>query len=209
MFGGNFVHSYDIPTRKLKGTVVPELRVTELRLRQIEIDTKVPQRFRFPLFDKLCWYVGERYCNDLRQLRMYRPRPQTNTPQPVHPRILQGLESLADFLVSQVSVLEDPDAEDRTKKAVYDKIPSEIIKDPSALARELQWRVAAELNTIRTTQAEHDAVVADEVMWQGDIRETRNGKRKIPHPSVAAVKRKPKELRMVSPGSRTDNFHPP
>jgi F-box/leucine-rich repeat protein 10/11 len=38
VFGGNFVHSYDIPA--------------QLRLRQIEIDTKVPQRFRFPLFDK-------------------------------------------------------------------------------------------------------------------------------------------------------------
>jgi len=38
VFGGNFVHSYDIPT--------------QLRLRQIEIDTKVPQRFRFPYFDK-------------------------------------------------------------------------------------------------------------------------------------------------------------
>lgn len=26
--------------------------IAELRLRQIEIDTKVPQRFRFPFFDK-------------------------------------------------------------------------------------------------------------------------------------------------------------
>lgn len=52
VFGGNFVHSYDIPAREF--TFIPELSMltAELRLRQIEIDTKVPLRFRFPFFDR-------------------------------------------------------------------------------------------------------------------------------------------------------------
>lgn len=63
VFGGNFVHSYDIPTRENPcdyGVTPTAADPSELRLRQIEIDTKVPQRFRFPFFDrsvkcKLTW----------------------------------------------------------------------------------------------------------------------------------------------------------
>ncbi|RXK37331.1 hypothetical protein M231_05397 [Tremella mesenterica] len=127
VFGGNFLHSYDIDV--------------QLRMRQIEIDTKVPQRFRFPQLDRLCWYVASRYRTHLTQLRTYRPRVHTS---PLHPRILQGLTYLASFLISQTDILEDPTAEDKVRKSIWDRVPVEV-GDPVSLARELQWRVLREL----------------------------------------------------------------
>ncbi|KAF9050791.1 jumonji superfamily protein [Hymenopellis radicata] len=40
VFGGNFLHSYNIAT--------------------------LPRKFRFPLFTKLCWYVADKYLRDLK-----------------------------------------------------------------------------------------------------------------------------------------------
>ncbi|WWC90438.1 uncharacterized protein L201_005373 [Kwoniella dendrophila CBS 6074] len=131
VFGGNFIHSYDIDT--------------QLRLRQIEIDTKVPQRFRFPMFEKLCWFVAERYTAQLRQLRSYRPRATITTTQQLHSRVLNQLIHLADFLLNQISILHNPEKEERSKKLVWNRIPHEVIKDPEGLARELKWRVLREL----------------------------------------------------------------
>ncbi|WVN86153.1 uncharacterized protein L203_101314 [Cryptococcus depauperatus CBS 7841] len=133
VFGGNFLHSYSIET--------------QLRLRQIEIDTKVPQRFRFPFFDRLCWYVAERYVTELRQLRLFRPRATTYS-NPPHYRILQGLSSLSNFLISQVDILQNPEMEDKRKNLVYNRIPHDVVKDAEGLARELCWRVERELKNI-------------------------------------------------------------
>lgn len=63
VFGGNFLHSYNADTREFPRSLDSPLNSIatdsflslsggELRLRQIEIDTKVPQRFRFPMFDR-------------------------------------------------------------------------------------------------------------------------------------------------------------
>ncbi|WVF67599.1 hypothetical protein IAT40_002357 [Kwoniella sp. CBS 6097] len=132
VFGGNFIHSYSIDT--------------QLRLRQIEIDTKVPQLFRFPMFEKLCWYVADRHATLLRQLCAYRPRANgNNTLQAPHRHVLRNLIYLADFLISQIAILHNPEKEDKSKKLVYDRIPHEIVRDPEGLARELKWRVRREL----------------------------------------------------------------
>ncbi|ORX38273.1 hypothetical protein BD324DRAFT_620219 [Kockovaella imperatae] len=131
VFGGNFLHSFNIQA--------------QLRLRQIEIDTKVPQRFRFPFFDRLCWYVAEKYCAELRSLHAYRPRATAHAPTPPSTVVLDGLYALAQFLVDQASILEDPRAEDKRRKLIHDRIPAEIVHDPSGLARELLWRVQREL----------------------------------------------------------------
>lgn len=131
VFGGNFLHSYCIPT--------------QLRLRQIEIDTKVPQRFRFPFLEKLTWYVADRYTTDLRQLRAYRPKPLAITPSAPHIVVLRGLIVLADFLQSQVDILEDETADEKRKKLAYERIPGDVVKDPSGLVKELRWRVEREL----------------------------------------------------------------
>ncbi len=119
-----------------------DINSAEIRLRDIEIATKVPLRFRFPFLDRLCWYVAERYCRQLRAQTSYKAvkADAESTDEPVHPRILAGLAALADFLVRQLRIMENPSIEDKRRKAIHDKIPGDRIKDPSALARELRWR---------------------------------------------------------------------
>ncbi|KAL5016594.1 hypothetical protein ScPMuIL_006183 [Solemya velum] len=51
VFGGNFIHSFNI---------VQQLRVTE-----VEDKTHVPHKFRYPFYNEICWYVLARYLNCL------------------------------------------------------------------------------------------------------------------------------------------------
>ncbi|KAF9456493.1 jumonji superfamily protein [Collybia nuda] len=115
VFGGNFLHSYNVET--------------QFRVRSIEIATQVPKKFRFPMFSKLCWYVGDKLLRDLKA-----PVP-TKLPS----RVLSSMLSLADFLVSEVRILEG--GSEQAKKEVKDQVPADRIKDASAMARELRWRL--------------------------------------------------------------------
>lgn len=54
------------------------------------------------------------------------------------PRILSGILSLADFLVSEARILET--GTEQAKKEVREQIPADRIKDAPAAARELRWR---------------------------------------------------------------------
>lgn len=47
VFGGNFLHSFGI--------------VKQLKIGQVEESTKVPQKFRYPFFTEMLWYVLARY----------------------------------------------------------------------------------------------------------------------------------------------------
>ncbi|CAB3360728.1 Hypothetical predicted protein [Cloeon dipterum] len=47
VFGGNFLHSYGIEK--------------QLRIAKLEDTTKVPQKFRYPFFTEMLWYVLEKY----------------------------------------------------------------------------------------------------------------------------------------------------
>ncbi|CAG9862141.1 unnamed protein product [Phyllotreta striolata] len=51
VFGGNFLHSYGIDK--------------QLKIAQVEDSTKVPQKFRYPFFTEMLWYVLERYVHCL------------------------------------------------------------------------------------------------------------------------------------------------
>ncbi|KIR67901.1 JmjC domain-containing histone demethylation protein 1 [Cryptococcus bacillisporus CA1873] len=190
VFGGNFLHSYNVDT--------------QLRLRQIEIDTKVPQRFRFPMFDRLCWYVADKYCSDLRHLRAYRPRAST-IPKPPHFRVLQCLSYLANFLVSQTEILDDPEVEDKVRKLVHDRIPGDIVKDPEGLARELKWRVERELAASGLLRGEASGVGAEEPKSNGDV----NGSGKIKGKDVHRKKDRLSKVFDKKAASRTWDFHPP
>jgi hypothetical protein len=88
--------------------------------------------------------VADKYCSDLRACRAYRVRA-LSTLAPPHPVVLEGLVHLANFLISQTDIIENPDEEDKKRSLVFNKIPHEIVKDPSGLARELLWRVKREL----------------------------------------------------------------
>ncbi|KAG6865888.1 hypothetical protein C0991_010969 [Blastosporella zonata] len=115
VFGGNFLHSYDVGK--------------QLRVRKIEIATQVPKKFRFPMFSKLCWYVGDKVLRDLK------------SPSGVSfsDRVHESMSKLADFLVSEVRILES--GNEAAKKEVKDQIPADRVKDAAATARELRWRL--------------------------------------------------------------------
>ncbi|KAI0637306.1 hypothetical protein C8Q77DRAFT_1155150 [Trametes polyzona] len=113
VFGGNFLHSYNVPT--------------QLRVREIELATHVPKKFRFPFFVKLCWYAGEKYLRDLKAKEEFPPR------------VLESVEALADFLVSEARTMER--GAEPAKRQAKEEVPGDRIKDAPALARELRWRV--------------------------------------------------------------------
>lgn len=115
VFGGNFLHSYNV--------------ATQLKVRNIEIATQVPKKFRFPLFSKLCWYVGDKVLRDVKL--------SGGTAMP--PRVLESMLALVGFLVSEARTLEK--GSEAQRKEVREQIPSDRIKDASAMARELRWRV--------------------------------------------------------------------
>lgn len=54
------------------------------------------------------------------------------------PRVLSGILSLAEFLVSEARILET--GTEQAKKEVREQIPADRIKDAPAAARELRWR---------------------------------------------------------------------
>ncbi|KAI0956925.1 hypothetical protein AcW1_005482 [Taiwanofungus camphoratus] len=112
VFGGNFVHSYNV--------------ATQLKVREIEIATHVPKKFRFPFFVRLCWYAGERYLRDLKAKEEFSPR------------VLESVEDLADFLVSEARTMEC--GTEQAKREAREQVPGDRVKDAPALARELRWR---------------------------------------------------------------------
>lgn len=75
---------------------------------------------------RLCWYVGDKYLKDLK------------SHSELSERVMEGILSLADFLVSEVRILER--GSEQSKKEVKEQIPADRVKDAPALARELRWR---------------------------------------------------------------------
>lgn len=145
VFGGNFLHSYNVPIREclfLSDTVLL-MRSIELKVREIEINTHVPKKFRFPYFvrcvysapslylyschSRLCWYAAEKYLRDLKAKEEFSPR------------VLESVEALANFLVAEARAIER--GNDHAKRESKEQVPNDRVKDAPALARELRWRV--------------------------------------------------------------------
>ncbi|KAF8964078.1 JmjC domain-containing histone demethylation protein 1 [Flammula alnicola] len=133
VFGGNFLHSYDVATRTCAeyyhSQSFPIDPFPELRVREIEIATQVPKKFTFPMFTKLCWYVGDKYLRDIKSA----------SGVSFSPRVLNGILTLSEFLVSEARILEN--GTDQAKKEAKEHIPTDRVKDAPAMARELRWRV--------------------------------------------------------------------
>ena len=148
VFGGNFLHSYNVGTRKyLECPYIAYglTRMTELKVVDIEKTTRVPKKFRFPHFTKyhdfpvysspwltrlhlrLCWYVADKYLRDLKAKEEFSPR------------ILESLEALCSYLVLEVRTMER--GSEAAKRDAKEHVPTDRIKDAPALARELRWRV--------------------------------------------------------------------
>lgn len=76
---------------------------------------------------RLCWYVGEKYCKDLKAKEDFSLR------------VLKSLDALAAFLVSEARTIER--GSEAAKKEARENVPVDRVKDPGLLARELRWRV--------------------------------------------------------------------
>lgn len=123
VIGGNFLHSYNI--------------ATQLRVYQIELNTKVPKRFRFPYFVTMCWYVGWHYH---RLLETERTKHTLKRTEVVPTRVLHGLKSLAAFLVEQTYRLEEgaKGVSAERRRVAKENVPWQLIEDPTQMAADLQ-----------------------------------------------------------------------
>ena len=70
--------------------------VIELKVRDIEIATHVPKKFRFPYFVAMLWYVAYHYEEELQK-----------ADHGVSPRVLRSLKCLVAFLAVQVYRVSD------------------------------------------------------------------------------------------------------
>lgn len=130
-----------------------------------------------------------------------------------HPRILHGLQLLAGFLVSQVVIIENESISEDERSKVHGRVPSDLVKDPSGLARELKWRVERELGENPDTSAGDgsglvggsDGLVSTKPGGAGNpgsqttsrqFHEVGKGK------EIETDKSKAKKLRIKPPGSR-------
>lgn len=145
--------------------------------------------------------MADRYCNELRQIRAYRPRAATVAEAP-HRVVLDGLVHLAQFLITQADIIENPDEEDKKRSFVNGKIPQEIVKDPSGLARELLWRVKRELGEEADASTEKGST--NGILPSGQS----NGFDIKPKVEQGSKARSIKRMRIVPSKSRTSAFSP-
>lgn len=148
VFGGNFLHSYGIDK--------------QLRIAQVEDTTHVPQKFRYPFFTEMLWYVLERYVHCL--LGTSHLYESSSPVEPVHdhihltPQELHGLKAIVTYLHCLPT----------NKKNVPD-----LIRDPIALIKDV--RTLVEQHRYDSPDA---AVTGRPVLTSTDRR--RDGERRIP-----------------------------
>lgn len=119
--------------------------------------------------------------------------------------VLEGLVHLAQFLVTQSDIIENNEEEDKKRLFVNGKIPQEIVKDPSGLARELLWRVKRELGEDVDLKVESDKV---KTSLRDDPPEHVNGGAAKSKLDNATNARKAKKMRIIPSKSRTTAFSP-
>ena len=155
-------------------------RVTELKVVDIEKVTRVPKKFRFPYFTKyhdflvysspqltrpnlrLCWYVADKYLRDIKSKEEFSPR------------VLESLEGLCSYLVSEVRAMER--GSEAAKRDAKEHVPTDRIKDAPALARELRWRVRLAAGT--TSDDEDHGRPAKKALTNGNVNMNGGVKRK-------------------------------
>ncbi|RUS14453.1 hypothetical protein BC938DRAFT_477357 [Jimgerdemannia flammicorona] len=116
VIGGNFLHGLNIGG--------------QLRIYEIEQLTNVPLKFRFPYYERMCWYAGEKYAEKLRVDPTSLPKFE-----------IEGISALANFLAQQAAKCErDSGSTSEERKWIRSNIPS-TLKDPAKLAGTLKRRV--------------------------------------------------------------------
>ncbi|XP_039751856.1 jmjC domain-containing histone demethylation protein 1 isoform X2 [Pararge aegeria] len=118
VFGGNFLHQFGIEK--------------QLKIAQVEDVTKVPQKFRYPFFTEMLWYVLDRYVTAL--LGRSHLAPEGQPPPPPAPKDhihltqneLHGLKAIVVYL--------------HQLPAARKSVP-ELLTDPIALVRDVRTLV--------------------------------------------------------------------
>ncbi|CED82643.1 F-box protein JEMMA and related proteins with JmjC, PHD, F-box and LRR domains [Phaffia rhodozyma] len=174
VFGGNFLHSYNIPM--------------QLKLQDIEIATEVPKKFRFPHFNKLCWHVAEHYRRELQARQKIKTSRKTSHPtpnlapsslndsvsylvtEPFTPRLLDNLCCLSVYLMRQVR----PRERGLNVDSAEPEFPFDKIKDPGAVARELRWRVRKAMDDESEDETEDYTAIPQKSMNRDSSKENRD-----------------------------------
>ncbi|XP_062856965.1 lysine-specific demethylase 2A isoform X2 [Trichomycterus rosablanca] len=102
VFGGNFLHSFNIPM--------------QLNIYNIEDRTRVPSKFRYPFYYEMCWYVLERYLYSLTNTSHLTPEFQKH--------------SLGIGLTKEDVVKENDEQEDEEEKD--DEVKEDAEEEPEA-----------------------------------------------------------------------------
>ncbi|CAH2986298.1 unnamed protein product [Chilo suppressalis] len=118
VFGGNFLHQFGIEK--------------QLKIAQVEDVTKVPQKFRYPFFTEMLWYVLDRYVSALLGRSHLAAEGQSTPPTPPKEHIhltqneLHGLKAIVMYL--------------HQLPAARKSVP-ELLSDPIALVRDVRTLV--------------------------------------------------------------------
>lgn len=91
VFGGNFLHSFNIPTqlnicniedrtRVCSGTRKEIMKMVHFIIfKHILLPPQVPTKFRYPFYYEMCWYVLERYVFSLTKTSYLTPEFQKHS----------------------------------------------------------------------------------------------------------------------------------
>lgn len=115
VFGGNFLHSFGI--------------VKQLKIAQVEDTTKVPQKFRYPYFTEMLWYVLAKYVHTLlgpSHLKFEVDKVKNNDPEEHVHLTHYELFGLKDILMYLYDLPQ------------HKKNVPELIKDPVALIKDVR-----------------------------------------------------------------------
>lgn len=101
-----WIHAVYTPTDSLVigGNFLTPINIgTQIELARLEARTRVPQKFRYPFFDRVVWYAAVHYQTVLQN------KPGETTEKVLPKLELQGLASLRDYLYDHVAALESAD----------------------------------------------------------------------------------------------------
>jgi len=80
----------------------------------------------------MCWYAADKFNKALK------------VKEDLSPRVLEGLQALSDFLISEARLIErsgSAGSSESIRRDAKEQVPAEKVKDAPALAREFRWRL--------------------------------------------------------------------
>ncbi|KAI4893783.1 hypothetical protein NFI96_033972, partial [Prochilodus magdalenae] len=130
VFGGNFLHSFNIPM--------------QLNIYNIEDRTRVPSKFRYPFYYEMCWYVLERYLYCLTNLSHLTPEFQKHSlgiglkkedyinPDNLNGHTKEGQEEEEEEEREEETEGEEEEEDDKDVKEENDDVEEEAAPSPPA-----------------------------------------------------------------------------